>query len=555
MAALVLGPILRHVDAEAATVWVETDEPCEVTILGESEPTFEVEGHHFALVAAKGLAPGESTEYTVELDGEQVWPAPDDPYPAPCVKPVAKGEGVRFIFGSCRVSYPHEEPWVLHHTEHPEGQGIDALRTLALRLIRDEERPPDCLLMLGDQIYADDLSPAMRKLTEERSEPASAPADQLAHFSEYASAYHEAWGEPLIRWLLSTVPVAMVFDDHEIHAQWKISRDWQDMLESHDWYELRVDSGLMAYWVYQHLGNLSCDELDRSELYGRIRQEDGDAGPLLREQMRNADEQASHSRWSYYRDLGDTRLLVIDSRAGRELDPPERKMISEDEWRWIVEHSAGDFDHLLLGSSLPMFLTPGLHYIEAWDAQLADRGRTRLTRRLGEKIRQTTVMDHWASFQSSFLELCELLGEIGEGGHGEGSAPETILMLSGDVHHCYLAEVDLPDAATGGEAQRSRVWQAVCSGYRKDLAMREKRAMLLGNSRFGAIAAHGLARLAGAPRSPLDWRIVHEPTYDNQVASLELQPGVAKIKVETTVGSDWRDPDLSTVFEQDLLRD
>ena len=64
-------------------------------------------------------------------------------------------------------------------------------------------------------------------------------------------------------------------------------------------------------------------------------------------------------------------------------------MIHEDEWRWIVEHAAGDFDHLLLGSSLPMFLTPGLHYIEAWDAQLADRGRTKLTRRLGEKIRQT----------------------------------------------------------------------------------------------------------------------------------------------------------------------
>ncbi len=182
MAELVLGPILRHVDADAATIWVETDRPCEVTILGTSEPTFEVEGHHFALVAAKHLDPGESTGYEVELDGETVWPEPDDPYPAPCIKPVAKGEGVRFIFGSCRVSYPHEEPWVLHHTKHPEGQGIDALRALALRLIRDEERPPDCLLMLGDQIYADDLSPAMRKMTEQRTRAvggAARPARRL----------------------------------------------------------------------------------------------------------------------------------------------------------------------------------------------------------------------------------------------------------------------------------------------------------------------------------------------------------------------------------------
>ncbi len=63
-------------------------------------------------------------------------------------------------------------------------------------------------------------------------------------------------------------------------------------------------------------------------------------------------------------------------------------MIHADEWEWIVEHSRGDFDHLLLGSSLPFFLTPGLHHIEAWDAKLADRGKWRLTRWIGEKIRQ-----------------------------------------------------------------------------------------------------------------------------------------------------------------------
>jgi hypothetical protein len=449
MAELLLGPLLRHVDDEAATIWVETDAPCTVAVLGEEEPTFEVEGHHYALVAVEHLAPGESTDYTVEIDGEQVWPPSDYPYPTPCIKPVASGEGVRFIFGSCRVSFPHEEPYVLHQTKHPQGQGIDALRTLALRLIREEERTPDCLLMLGDQIYADDLSPAMREVTGGRTEHTDAPEDQLADYREYALAYREAWSEPLVRWLLSTVPVAMIFDDHEVHAQWKISRAWQDMLTSQSWYERRVDSALMTYWVYQHLGNLSCRELANSELYERVRSADGDAGPILAEQMRKADEQPGHSRWSYYRDLGDTRLLVIDSRAGRELEPPDRRMISSGEWDWIVDHAAGNFDHLLVASSLPFFLTPGLHYIEAWDAQLADRGRTGATRKLGEKIRQKSVMDHWASFQDSFRELCGLLEEIASGAHGDGSAPETIIMLSGDVHHCYLAEVPQPRLASG----------------------------------------------------------------------------------------------------------
>jgi hypothetical protein len=304
----------------------------------------------------------------------------------------------------------------------------------------------------------------------------------------------------------------------------------------------------MAYWVYQHLGNLSCRELRRSELYSRILAAEGDAADILKAEMRNADEEPGHSRWSYYRDIGDSRLLVIDSRAGRELEAPDRRMISAGEWDWIVEHAAGDFDHLLLASSLPFFLTPGLHYGEAWDAQLADRGRTALARRVGEKLRQTGVMDHWASFPDSFDELCELLGRIAGGGHGEGSHPETIVMLSGDVHHCYLAEIDL-----GADSGPSRVWQAVCSGYRKDLARREKWVMKLGNSAFGERVTRALARMARAPKAPIDWRIVHDPTYENQVASLELRPGAAGIRVETTAGSDWRDPDLRVVFEQDLL--
>ena len=39
---LLLGPLLRYVGETEATVWVETDSPCEVEVLGCSEPTFTV---------------------------------------------------------------------------------------------------------------------------------------------------------------------------------------------------------------------------------------------------------------------------------------------------------------------------------------------------------------------------------------------------------------------------------------------------------------------------------------------------------------------------------
>ena len=56
---LILGPLLRHTGADEATIWVQTEGPCEVTVragAGEaSERTWSVEGHHYALVHIEGL--------------------------------------------------------------------------------------------------------------------------------------------------------------------------------------------------------------------------------------------------------------------------------------------------------------------------------------------------------------------------------------------------------------------------------------------------------------------------------------------------------------------
>ena len=50
MPSLILGPLLRYVGRTEATVWIEADRACRVAVLGQSAPTFEVRGHHYALV-------------------------------------------------------------------------------------------------------------------------------------------------------------------------------------------------------------------------------------------------------------------------------------------------------------------------------------------------------------------------------------------------------------------------------------------------------------------------------------------------------------------------
>ena len=60
MAGLILGPMARWASTSEATVWVETDAACAVTVTpaaggAATERTFEVEGHHYAIVSVSGL--------------------------------------------------------------------------------------------------------------------------------------------------------------------------------------------------------------------------------------------------------------------------------------------------------------------------------------------------------------------------------------------------------------------------------------------------------------------------------------------------------------------
>jgi len=134
VAELILGPLLRYVGERDATVWVETDRPCEVEVLGHRVRTFLVAGHHYALVVIEGLEPGESREYGVALDGEHRWPDPRSSLPASRIRPLHPERGVTVAFGSCRAAAPHERPYVLGPTEHRLGRGIDALLALAQEL-------------------------------------------------------------------------------------------------------------------------------------------------------------------------------------------------------------------------------------------------------------------------------------------------------------------------------------------------------------------------------------------------------------------------------------
>jgi hypothetical protein len=515
-AELVLGPLLRYAGTESATFWVETSRACEVEVLGHTTRTFAVEGHHYALLLVDDLEPGTVTEYEVRLDGRLVWP-PQDDRPRSAVHTRSGEARVRLVFGSCRVGDPQPAAGELPAT------GIDALWAYSRQLQRGEVERPDALLLLGDQVYADEVSPATRAFIRSRRDVREPPGEEIADFEEYTRLYRESWSDPDIRWLLATVPTAMIFDDHDVNDDWNISASWVAEMRGQSWWDARITGAFMAYWLYQHLGNLAPPQLAEEELLPLV-QADPDGGPRLREAARRWDRESAHSRWAYYRDFGDSRLLVIDSRAARVLDEEHREMVDEAEWGWIVEHARGEFDHLVLASTLPVFMPKGIHHLEAWNEAVCAGAWGRPAARLGEKLRRAVDLEHWSAFHDSFERLCELLERLADGTEGS-RPPATIVLLGGDVHNAYVNEVALATRASAP----SRVFQVVCSPFRNPLSSVQRQAVRLIGSRPAAALLGRLARLAGVEPSRADWRLVRRPSFHNSIGRLELDRRSARV--------------------------
>lgn len=508
--------MLRYADESSATVWVEIATDAEVSVHADGRVwrarTFAVHGHHYALVEVEGLAAGSVLPYEVRVDGETVWPDAASTLPASALVTRAPHERLRMAWGSCRTSVDHDAAGNRTH-------GVDAMRTFALAMIADPSLRPDLLLLLGDQVYADVTTKPMQDFIRSRRDIRRPPGKELKDYEEYAHLYGLAWSDDANRWLLSTVPSAMIFDDHDVRDDWNASLDWKKKMEATSWWHGRIVAGLASYWVYQHLGNLSPAERAEDEIWQRIAGHTGPGEPDVTAALDafadRVDREPRTYRFSYRRDFGDVRLVVVDSRAARELTPTARALVDDTEWEWLDEQLQGDVRHLLVATSLPFLLPIGLHHVEAWDEAIAQGAWGRFAAGIGERLRQMVDLEHWAAWQNSFQSLARVLTDIADG--RRGTAPDTVVVLSGDVHFSYIAEVE----RSGG----SRILQAVCSPVRNPLpiAMRW----------FSVVMSYGLARPVGAavarsakvPDPPFEWSTIKGPWFDNNLSVLQDSPG------------------------------
>ena len=281
MAELVLGPLLRYVGGHIAVFWVETDAPCEVRGAGrDARARSRSEGHHYGVVQIREPRAGHHVRVRgrarrrrglaaegVRLPAQPASaPTADDEQPADRLRLVPRG-------GAQRAA--------LHADQgrgRPRPRASTPCARSALRM-RDEDPDdwPDLLLLLGDQVYADECSPETRSSSAARRDTNQEPGDIALDFEEYCKPLPRVLGR-------AGHPLAAV---HGVHGHdlrrprhprrlEHLGRVARGDARKTDWWDEHIIGALISYWIYQHVGNLSPDEQDEDGLLDRLQRRSSD---------------------------------------------------------------------------------------------------------------------------------------------------------------------------------------------------------------------------------------------------------------------------------------
>ncbi|MGH3972131.1 MAG: alkaline phosphatase D family protein, partial [Pseudonocardiaceae bacterium] len=311
------------------------------------------------------------------------------------------------------------------------------------------------------------------------------------------------------------------------------SSAWRERVTAQPWWPERIRGALAAYWIYQHIGNLPPKERHSDPTWRAVQDTDGDAWPVLQQMAGAADADPSALRWSFRWDVNGVRLVVMDTRCGRILTEGRRTMLDDAEFSWVEEAVSDDAhqaEHVLVGSSLPWLLAPAIHDVQTANEAACARGGA-----LAEKIRQAVDLEHWAAFRNSFDRLGVLLRRVAVGPH----APATISVLSGDVHHSYVARADFDRSVEG-----SPVYQLVCSPVHHSVPW--PAIALLRAAWFAPLAAvvRSMVRRYGVADPSLSWRLLCGPTFGNALATLVFTDRKAELVIEKSKPDGRLEPEF-----------
>ncbi len=488
MTHLRVGPLVRATNATSVVIWAEIPYSC--TILLNVQPmknipdaaqlhVIDVHSHtvtigdrHYIAPQLQGLQPATWYMYQLfivtQTEHEESLERVDDTLIF-CFRTMnrdnestisssssASLQQLRIAYGSCRKFVAPQ---------------IDALSAFGRWLrVHDEQKEavwPHLLLLLGDQIYADQPSQEIKQHYPQLHSGAKT-------FEDFATLYEYEWTQDSdVRQVLACIPTFMIYDDHEITNNWNITPQWFATMLQNGREQVLVD-GLIAYWVYQGWGNLTQRDDTLYPLL-RLMQEGEQSGEDILEALRSYIRREVYGeqtgRW-HYEIQTVPPIFVLNTRSERtkiftqqqgDIYGPTR-ILSQTQMQeiatWLQTH---DTRPSLLVSSVPILLPPLIGLAEyAMGLRLWALPVRWLGRRLAhfqQRVALRTSFEHWPFFSNTWRELVQMVAK----------RTYDIIVLSGDVHFSYAMEAQRSYSKT-----KARLLQLVSTPLQNTLSSRNE---------------------------------------------------------------------------------
>jgi hypothetical protein len=269
---------------------------------------------------------------------------------------------------------------------------------------------------------------------------------------------------PAVRRLFAHLPVAMIFDDHDITDDWNLSREWEEIVYGHPFSRRVIGNALIAYLLNQGWGNRpeSFDEQTLDAVAGCL----GAPGTPAHEDC--IDSLLRFGHW-HFEWPTTPPLVVIDTRTHRwrsERAACEPSGLMNWEALTDLQQTLRGEPAVLLVSPAPIF---GVKLIE---------GIQRLFTWFGKPL--LVDAENWMAHPGAAHAILNIFRHPKTPGH--------FVVLSGDVHYSFVYDVELRGRIRGPD-----IWQICSSGVRNAFPPRLLEVLDRAN------------RWLYSPRSPLNW--------------------------------------------------
>ncbi len=294
--------------------------------------------------------------------------------------------------------------------------------------------------------------------------PAGLTDDERALYARELPQIQEfTHGLGAARRVLAHLPIAMIFDDHDITDDWNLSREWEDTAYGHAFSRRILGNALLAYLINQGWGNRpeAFDEL-MGDVAAALKSPGTATHEVCLQKLRSFDE------WQYSWNTTPP-LVVIDTRTRRwRSERIARHPSGLMDWEALtdLQHTLRGHDAVLLVSAAPIF---GVKLIETIQRAFTWCGHPLMV-----------DAENWMAHRDAAHTILNIFRHR--------HTPRNFVVLSGDVHYSFVYDIELRGRVRGPD-----IWQICSSGLRNEFPPRLLAWLDRGN------------RWLYSPRSALNW--------------------------------------------------